>query len=95
LPLLLSFAWSPVVSRPKTVDESRFSSVIPQMAALTDLTSSDDCEAFDLLPEDCQNHLRLAFDRLNTELQQLTGTETGAPIQGGHHDESPDLPKYI
>jgi hypothetical protein len=60
--------------------------VIRPMAALTDLMFSDGREAFDMLPEDCQNHLRLAFDRLNTELQQFTGTETGAPIQGDHHD---------
>lgn len=59
------------MSRPKTVDESRFSSVIRQMAALTDLMYADGREAFELLPEDCQKHLRLAFDRLNAELQQL------------------------
>jgi glutamate dehydrogenase/leucine dehydrogenase len=75
-----------VVLRPETVDESRFSSVVRQMAALTDLMYGGGQETFDLLPEECQKHLRLAFDRLNTELQQLTGPETGAPIQGDCHD---------
>lgn len=65
---------------------SRFSAVVAQMAALGDLMYADGREAFELLPEGCQNHLRLAFDRLNTELQQLTGTETGAPTQGDRHD---------
>lgn len=55
--------------------EARIAALIAQLSSLANFMFADGREAFDLLTDDSKRNLRVMFDALTDELQELTTHE--------------------